>query len=74
MSDAAGEVARFRLLLGGFAGTDRKSKQRGNRSKWTVTCILEAVVEVSQVRVQSDLLLHVPMVRFARLGWRQGEK
>jgi len=73
-SDAAGEAARFRLLLGAFTGAIGKSKPCSDKSQWTLACISEVIVEISQVRAQSDFLLLVPMARFSRLGWRQGEK
>lgn len=73
-SDASGEAARFRLLLWAFTGAIGKCKPSSNESKWTLACISGPVVEISQVRMQRDFLLFVPMARFSRLGWRQGEK
>ena len=73
-SDATGEAARFRLLPEAFAGANGKGKSGNSRSQWKVACISGAIVEVSQARVRSDLLLLVPMVRFPCFGWYQGEK
>lgn len=73
-SDATGEAARFRLLPVAFAGANGKGKPNNSRSQWKATCILVEIVEVSQMRVQRDLLSLVPMVRFPYFGWRQGEK
>ena len=72
-SDTTGEAALFRLLLEALAGANEKGKPSDSRTQWKTTCTLEEIVEVSQVKVWSDLLLLVPMIRFPCLGWSQGE-
>jgi hypothetical protein len=73
-SDVVGEAARFRLLLGAFAGTNGKGKPISDGSQWTAACILEAIVRTLLGRAQRDLWWFVLVARFLRLGLGQGEK